>query len=210
MPSFTSILLRLLLLSTLSLTNPLAQIIPPDRDIDICTRTVGAFNSQLISVAFRSNSFLPYGPFIASQTGTRKPNTDVTVSNTDTILSFGGLDAAAFDCQLVVSFSPGYPGIFSTGNTLLNVYALRSPSRKNDTFATYFPIPFVKRGVPRGAYLFGTARIVAGERQVVGRPVCKETLTYLFEIATPRVEAAVYFWDVGRPGNGIFVTYNVC
>lgn len=128
-------------------------------------------------------------------------------ADVDTLVRFTGIPPGSYGCQLAMSFTFEYE-INSTGNALLNVYALPGTVKPTDTYNDYFPKG--GRGSPVGGTLFTTTTIT-GQRAVLNSEVCRPELSFLFEIASDSSAGSVAFRDAGDNLTGIggfYLTYN--
>ncbi|MCJ1461615.1 hypothetical protein MMC07_000212 [Pseudocyphellaria aurata] len=134
--------------------------------------------------------------------------TVATKDYTDTLLRFSGIPRGSYSCELTFDIRFIVP-IHSSGSTQLNVYALPLPISAKDTYETYYPNG--GRGIPKGAYLFGTTTIITGQRVVINSQACKPSLGYLFRITSDTKDGSVSFNDLGNNDlvgiSGFYLTY---
>lgn len=199
-------LLPLVLLTTLINAQPPVQVPLQDENLDhesvhvkSCTTKLPS-SYQQITRSSPKTSFPQNNIFNVTQTNGGK-------NNTDTLLRFSGIPPGSYGCQLSMSFTFDYP-IYSSGSTLLNVYALPRPISASDTYATYFPNG--DRGTPKDSFLWATTTIT-GQRATLNSEVCRSDLGYLFEITSLTADGGVTFADAGNNLSGIggfYLTYN--
>jgi hypothetical protein len=127
--------------------------------------------------------------------------------NIGTLLRFSGIPSGSTGCTLAMSFTFEYP-INSTGSALVSVYALSNNISRSDTWGTYFPNG--RKGTPAGGFLFGSTTI-SGQKAVINSETCKNSLNYLFLIASDDKAGEVAFVDAGNNLSGIggfYIAYN--
>lgn len=196
---FTS-LLAFGVLAALSTAAPADQEVlqsAPDLTPRSCTTKLPT-SYQLISRDNPTTSFQPSRLLKVTQA-------DGGRSNIDTLLSFKGIPAGSFGCQLEISFTPDFE---IDGGAQVNIYKLPNDIKSSDTYQTYFPGG--GRGTPKGAFLFGTTTI-NGQKAVINSQVCTPNLNYLIEIASDTKAGSVSFVDSGKPPpnvDGFLLTFN--
>lgn len=190
----TLLTLSLLLATTTATPTPIA--LAPR-----ACQTLYPTSYQQISQSDPTTSFAQSDDFEASWSG---PSAADAI---DTLVHFTSIPAGSYGCQLAVAFPPDYP-ITSAGSRLLNVYALPGDISAEDTYDDYFPNG--GRGIPDGAYLFGSVTIDGGSH-VINSKVCAENLSFLFGVASEEQAGETVFVDSGSDEDGpagLYLTFD--
>ena len=131
---------------------------------------------------------------------------DSDVDNNDTIVSFEGVLAGSYGCQLNIVFT-SLENFIGSGNTQVNVYTVSKDVTSVDSYLAYFT-----NGEPSPVgSLWGTGTV--GDATVVmNSQSCAERQTFLVKLASEDEAGSLAFPDGSAPDasiiNGFYMTHN--